>query len=146
MKNISILSIVFFVALGSVVGSAQSKEMAAGMIQDHLLSAKERQETRKTMDPSLYSAQPFIARTYEIAREIPEILDKQFCYCYCETNPKFKHKSLLSCYVDDHASNCGTCMRQAITSLEMTRAGKTPREIAKHFRAKYAGAHEGHNH
>jgi hypothetical protein len=36
-----------------------------------------------------------------VARQIPVLLDKLYCYCNC--HKYFGHKSLLSCYVDRHA-------------------------------------------
>jgi hypothetical protein len=39
-----------------------------------------------------------------VAREIPWVLDSIYCYCFCEESPAFRHKSLLSCYTDDHAA------------------------------------------
>ncbi len=61
-----------------------------------------RGETRETLSPSLFS-DPYIAGTYQIAKEIPHVLDSLFCYCYCDKDP-FYHVSLLSCYVDKHAA------------------------------------------
>jgi Protein of unknown function with PCYCGC motif len=58
------------------------------------------QENRPTLSPARFSGK--IRRAYEIAREIPEVLDQLYCYCHCREN--FGHKNLLSCYVDTHAS------------------------------------------
>jgi len=58
-------------------------------------------EMRATLEPRLFM-DPTIRRAYQVAKEIPWVLDSIFCYCYCE-DPPFRHKSLLSCYVDDHA-------------------------------------------
>ena len=57
-------------------------------------------EKRATMSPQLFSGK--VRRAYEIARAIPEVLDRLYCYCRCREN--FGHKNLLSCYVDTHAS------------------------------------------
>jgi hypothetical protein len=46
---------------------------------------------------------PFIANMYQVAKDIPHVLDSLKCYCYCERAP-FHHVSLLSCYVDKHAA------------------------------------------
>ncbi|MBI5211760.1 MAG: hypothetical protein HY957_00110 [Nitrospirae bacterium] len=60
-------------------------------------------ETRTTLDPNLFpDAQ--IKKAYQIAKEIPWVLDSIYCYCMCKESPAFKHKSLLSCYVDNHAA------------------------------------------
>ena len=57
-------------------------------------------ETRPTLPPQMFTGKA--RRAYRIAREIPEVLDKLYCYCRCREN--FKHKNLLSCYVDNHAA------------------------------------------
>lgn len=60
-----------------------------------------RREVKPTMAPSSFSG--VVASTYQIAREIPEVLDQIYCYCRCKEN--FGHLSLLSCYVDSHAAS-----------------------------------------
>lgn len=57
-------------------------------------------ETRPTLPPSMFSGR--VREAYTIAKEIPGVLDQLYCYCRCREN--FGHKSLLSCYVDTHAS------------------------------------------
>lgn len=60
-------------------------------------------ETRQTLNPNMFS-DPRVRKAYQIAKDIPWVLDSIYCYCMCEESPAFKHKSLLSCYVDNHAS------------------------------------------
>ncbi len=60
-------------------------------------------ESRQTKSPLAYS-NALIRKAYGIAKRIPWVLDSIYCYCYCEESPIFRHKSLLSCYVDDHAA------------------------------------------
>ena len=62
-----------------------------------------RGETRTTMDPGAFN-DPQVRKAYQVAKEIPWVLDSIYCYCKCEESPVFKHKSLLSCYVDNHAA------------------------------------------
>ncbi len=58
------------------------------------------QENRPTLSPARFTGK--VRRTYEIARAIPEVLDRLYCYCRCRENSG--HKNLLSCYVGTHAS------------------------------------------
>jgi hypothetical protein len=58
-----------------------------------------RRETRPTLDPAGFSGQAALA--YQVAREIPEVLDQLECYCACE---QYGHVSLLSCYTDGHGA------------------------------------------
>jgi len=57
-------------------------------------------ENRPTLSPQRFSGN--FRRAYEIARAIPQVLDRLYCYCRCRENSN--HKNLLSCYVDTHAS------------------------------------------
>jgi Protein of unknown function with PCYCGC motif len=69
--------------------AARSVPMHAGLL-----------ETRPTLPPTMFSGT--VREAYAIARDIPQVLDKLYCYCRCREN--FGHKNLLSCYVDTHAS------------------------------------------
>ncbi len=57
-------------------------------------------ERRPTLPPSLFVGQ--VARAYGVAREIPEVLDKLYCYCRCKES--IGHLNLLTCYTERHAS------------------------------------------
>ncbi len=57
-------------------------------------------ESGPTLSPARFRGA--VRRAYQVAREIPDLLDKLFCYCYCGRT--FGHKSLLSCYASTHAA------------------------------------------
>ena len=61
-------------------------------------------EKRTTLDPDIFAGNPRIKEAYQVAKDIPWVLDSIYCFCYCKESPAFRHKSLLSCYVDNHAS------------------------------------------
>lgn len=137
MKKVIVSILLFSACFWATHSYAQSKKLAAEMIQQSLLESKGPSETKQTLDPRLFFRSPFVKNTYVIAREIPQVLDKIFCYCYCSINPKVKHKSLLSCYTDNHASVCGICMKEAMIAKEMTDEGKTPEQIAIYLKERY---------
>lgn len=60
-------------------------------------------ETRQTMDPNMFT-HPVIKKAYQVAKDVPWVLDSIYCFCFCKESPAFRHKSLLSCYVDTHAA------------------------------------------
>jgi hypothetical protein len=66
-------------------------------------------ETRPTLSPARFVGNTTGA--YEIAQKNRELLDSMYCYCNCKKN--IGHKSLLSCFVDQHAVNCSICKDQA---------------------------------
>ncbi|MBI5888216.1 MAG: hypothetical protein HZB82_05845 [Deltaproteobacteria bacterium] len=84
-------------------------------------------ETRQTLDPAQFTGA--VADAYRIAGEIPQILDSMHCYCECKKH--FGHKSLLTCYVDEHAKNCDACMDEAFMAYELHKQGKDVLTIRK---------------
>lgn len=110
-------------------------------IQERLLASPSAVETRPTLDPAQFT-DPKIRSAYRAAKEIPGVLDKMFCYCYCEILPMYGekefHKSLLTCFINQHASKCYRCVQQAVDAMRLHRDGKKPAEIARIFAARYA--------
>jgi hypothetical protein len=86
-----VLSLTAFVAYGA---SAQK------VVKDESLR---KGETRVTLDPGQFN-DARVKAAYKVAKEIPWVLDSIYCFCMCKESPTFRHKSLLSCYVDNHAS------------------------------------------
>lgn len=78
---------------GTAAGGATVSAPAAG-------SPVARRETRPTLDPARFVGKA--ARAHQVAREIPDVLDRLYCYCECDKH--LGHKSLLSCYTDGHAA------------------------------------------
>ncbi len=88
---------------------------------------EEAQPLPVTLSPSQFKNQG-IANTYQIAKEIPEVLAQQPCLCGCDTSFE-DHRSLLDCYHDQHASTCTICMKEAILAEKMTKEGHSAGEI-----------------
>ena len=64
---------------------------------------------------------PGAAEAYAVARRIPQVLDGLYCHCDCAKH--FGHRSLLTCFESEHASQCDICMGEAMLAGEMTVAG-----------------------
>ena len=82
-------------------------------------------ENRPVMSSAFYTGKA--AEAYRIAAEIPKIIDSQFCYCYCKKN--HQHKTLLTCFTNDHGSKCDTCINEVLYAYELYKQGKTLDEI-----------------
>lgn len=76
-----------------------------------------------TLSPSRFRNRG-VARSYEIAQEIPEVLAQQPCLCGCD-NPSDDHRSLLDCFSDGHASTCMICIKEAVFASQKTAAGES---------------------
>lgn len=135
-----ILLFVFTAAFLYASASASAKDETAKHNHDHVAAALEKAaaksavknsdglrggETRQTMSPSNFTGDT--ARSYRIAKEIPEVLDSLHCYCDCKRHSG--HKSLLSCYVNEHAAHCDVCQDEAATAYELHKRGKSVKEI-----------------
>lgn len=59
-----------------------------------------RRESRTPLSPTLFVGKT--ARAYQVAHEIPDILDQLYCYCECDKH--MGHVSLLSCFTDRHGA------------------------------------------
>ncbi len=93
-----LITILLILSLFSLTLEVGGKDVVS--VKDESLRKGER---RQTLNPNLFN-DPMIRKAYQAAKEIPWILDSIYCYCYCEESPLFRHKSLLSCYVDNHAA------------------------------------------
>ena len=88
-----------------------------------------------TLDPNSFTG---ITRdAYRAAKEIPVTLAQLPCYCHCDEG--FGHKSLYSCFEDDHASHCDVCVREALLALKLEKEQKmTPAQIRDTIVAQYS--------
>lgn len=53
-----------------------------------------------TLSPVLFTG--YAAKGYQVAKEIPEVLERVMCYCGCDRNPG--HQNNLDCFTDDHGA------------------------------------------
>ncbi len=73
---------------------------------------------------------------YEAVRAIPETIAQLPCYCHCDEG--FGHKSLHSCFVDDHAAHCAVCIDEALMAYKMEKEEKLkPEQIRERIIAYY---------
>jgi len=74
---------------------------------------------------------------YEAVRAIPRTIAQLPCYCHCDKG--FGHKSLHSCFVDDHAAHCAVCIDEALMAYKLEKEEKLkPEEIRRRIIAHYA--------
>lgn len=93
----------------------------------------------KTLGPTLTPDQ-FIGKTreaYKVAKQIPATLAQLPCYCHCDQG--FGHKSLHSCFEDDHASHCAVCVDEALLAYQLqTQQKMTPEQVREQIIEKYS--------
>ena len=88
-----------------------------------------------TLDPERFTGAT--REAYRAVRQIPVTIAQLPCYCYCDQG--FGHKSLYSCFEDDHAAHCAVCVNEALLALTLERDQKmTPAQIRDRIVAQYA--------
>jgi len=93
----------------------------------------------KTLAPTLAPSEFFgkAREAYAAAKVIPETLAQLPCYCHCDRG--FGHKSLHTCFVDDHASHCAVCVDEALLAYKLQKEDKmSPDKIRELIIAKYS--------
>lgn len=98
MKKKGLGVLIISVSLMLIAFSASTAQQKSAVQKDESLR---RGETRATLDPNQFQ-DPRVRKAYQVAKQIPWVLDSIYCYCFCEES--FRHKSVLSCYVDNHAA------------------------------------------
>lgn len=78
---------------------------------------------------SRYASYPRIAEVYEMAAAIPQVLDGLYCHCDCSKHSG--HRSLLTCFQDDHGAACDVCLTEAALAFNMTSEGRSLKEIRR---------------
>lgn len=104
----------FAVIIGSLLLLREAHISAAqekGRVPAYYKSLDEVKEIPKTLSPDKFTDAETRA-AYKVAQENPKLLLQLPCYCYCDDG--LNHKSLLSCYIDEHAVHCDICRKEAI--------------------------------
>lgn len=78
-----------------------------------------------TLEPTSFKPTE-VREAYQAAKQIPEVLAQQPCYCYCQRKG---HRSLLDCFRTDHAASCNICVKEAVLAAQMHRQQKSIQEI-----------------
>ena len=100
-----------------------------------LTTAPSRGNLAPTLDPERFTGAT--REAYRAVRQIPVTIAQLPCYCYCDQG--FGHKSLYSCFEDDHAAHCAVCVNEALLALTLERDQKmSPAQIRERIVAQYA--------
>jgi hypothetical protein len=78
---------------------------------------------------------------YKVAQEIPRTLAQLPCYCECDQ--AYGHKSLHTCFVDDHASQCAVCVDEALLAYKLQKEDKlTPDQVREKIIETYSATQQ----
>ena len=95
-----------------------------------------------TLSPDLF--QGSVRSAYRVVREIPGIIAQLPCFCHCDRS--FGHKSLHTCFVDDHGADCGVCTNSALLAYRLHKEQKMkPEQIREKIIAEYSPRSSQHH-
>jgi hypothetical protein len=107
---------------------------AAKVIPAYFETAPSRASLGPTLAPEKFTG--LTRDAYRAAREIPVTLAQMPCYCHCDRG--MGHKSLHSCFEDDHASHCAVCVDEALLAYKLDKEGKlTAPQIRERINATF---------
>jgi hypothetical protein len=90
-------------------------------------------ERAAILDPGRFSDTRIYERevkpAYEAARQYPATLDRLHCFCECKESMTHRHRTLLTCFTNDHAAGCGICIREALLAKELKDKGLSDDEV-----------------
>ncbi|HEY0379205.1 MAG TPA: CYCXC family (seleno)protein [Pyrinomonadaceae bacterium] len=95
-------------------------------------------QSAKSLRPTL-PAEQFTGPTrdaYRVVKEIPETIAQLPCYCHCDVS--FGHKSLHTCFEDNHASQCAVCVNEALIAYNLHKNGMAPAQIREYIIQQYS--------
>ena len=97
--------------------------------------APSRASLGQTLDPESFTG---ITRdAYRAVKQIPVTIAQLPCYCHCDEG--MGHKSLYSCFEDDHAAHCAVCVNEALLALKLEKEQKlTPAQIRARIVQQYS--------
>lgn len=115
--------------------SDHSSSQVAQAVPAHFEVAPSRSSLGPTLDPDKFSG---VTRdAYRAVREIPVTVAQLPCYCHCDQSSG--HKSLYSCFEDEHASHCAVCVEEALLAFRLERDQKlTPAQIRDTIVAQFS--------
>ena len=115
-------------ALREAAGFTHEELATSAGLSVHAVSALDRGDRRRPHVETVRALSAALDLTgpardaYRAVREIPVTIAQMPCYCYCDRG--MGHKSLYSCFEDDHAAHCAVCVDEALLTLKLAKEEK----------------------
>ena len=92
-----------------------------------------------TLSPAQFSHDPKAQSAYQVAKDIPEVLEQLPCFCGCKDG--LDHKNNLFCFKDQHGAACDMCQSIALDARTMHEKGMATDQIRQNIIDRYSRAH-----
>ena len=115
--------------------SAPTSSAANKSVPAHYQTEPAASSLAPTLAPEKFTGKT--QEAYQVVREAPQLIAQLPCYCYCDRG--FGHKSLHSCYVDDHAAHCAVCVDEVLIAYDLQKRGLSPQQIREQIVKQFGG-------
>ncbi len=112
----------------------QESPHLAALVPAHYATAPALDSLATTLPPERFSGKA--REAYQAVREIPQTIAQLPCYCHCDRS--LGHKSLHSCFENEHAASCSTCIQEALTAFKLQKQGLSAAKIRDQVIAQYS--------
>ena len=116
--------------------TADHNHQTVARVPAHNIEAPPRSSLRLTLAPEIFTGN--VRQAYQVASDIPQTLAQLPCYCHCDMSQG--HKSLHTCFEDEHGANCGICIGEALMAQNLHRQGLTDAQIRERIIQAYGAA------
>ena len=99
----------------------------------HYVTPPPSTELRPVLDPTQFTGKA--REAYEAVKAAPVTIAQMPCYCHCDRG--MGHKSLHSCFEDDHAAHCAVCVDEALMAYRLQKEGLSASEIRERIIARF---------
>ena len=114
--------------------SPVSQTMRIDQVPAHYEDVPSLNSLAATLAPETFTGQT--REAYQAAKAIPQTIAQMPCYCYCDRG--MGHKSLHSCFEDDHAAHCAVCTNEALMAYRLQKQGLSPKQIREQIIAEFS--------
>src|SRR5713226_5398163 len=105
--------------------SSRSPRLDPNQVPIYFKRVEDAKPFPQPLDPAQFQIAS-IREAYSVAKEIPDVLAQQPCYCYCQRQG---HRSLLDCFASLHSTSCDICINEARLAGQLHRQGRTADKI-----------------
>lgn len=114
--------------------SSSTQTPATGRVPAHFTSPPSKESLLPTLAPEQFSGPT--REAYMAVREIPQTIAQLPCYCHCDVG--YGHKSLHTCFEDEHGAHCAICVNEALMAYRMEKQmNLSPAQIRERIVAHY---------
>ncbi len=120
--------------------AAPQPDVSAGLASNSAAQVPAHYEVPPGNLPPTLAPERFPGKTreaYQAAKNIPQTLAQLPCYCHCDRG--MGHKSLHSCFEDEHAAHCAICTDEALMAYRLQKEQHlSARQIREQIVAAYS--------